>query len=241
MQAPLCVVAFVSVAFALKLPPMENAGWKAKLRRVDFLGALVLILAIFTLLLGLDRGSNVAWTTPTAIAPLCISFPLFATFVLVEQKYAHEPFAPRRIFYERGLLACYLCNFFSLGGWLSALFYLPLYFQAVTGFSATQAGIMLLPTIIAGVTGSLLGGFVMKRTGRYYWATVVALTILPIGMMVIVLFTGLLAHNVYATSIGMFMGGLGNGISITTCLVGLIANAAPADQAIATACSYLFR
>lgn len=37
------------------------------------------------------------------------------------------------------------------------------------------------------------------------------------------------------------MGGLGNGIGVTTSLIALISNAAPADQAIATACSYLFR
>ena len=35
--------------------------------------------------------------------------------------------------------------------------------------------------------------------------------------------------------------GLANGAGITTSLIALISNAAPADQAIATACSYLFR
>ena len=33
----------------------------------------------------------------------------------------------------------------------------------------------------------------------------------------------------------------GNGIGVTTTLISLIANAAPKDQAVATACSYLFR
>ena len=33
----------------------------------------------------------------------------------------------------------------------------------------------------------------------------------------------------------------GNGIGVTTTLISLIANAAPRDQAVATACSYLFR
>ncbi len=37
------------------------------------------------------------------------------------------------------------------------------------------------------------------------------------------------------------MGGFGNGIGVTTSLIGLIANASPQDQAVATACSYLFR
>lgn len=125
----MCALAFVSVALALKLPKRESSGWKAKLRRVDFMGAFALICAVFTLLLGLDRGSNVSWSATITIVSLCASFPLFITFVIVEQKFATEPFAPGRIIFERTLFASYLCNFFSFGGWLSALFYIPLFFQ----------------------------------------------------------------------------------------------------------------
>lgn len=128
-QAPMCGLAFLSVALVLKLPKVESSGWKAKLRRVDFLGAFVLVCAVFTLLLGLDRGSNVSWSATITIVSLCVSIPLFVTFVIVEQKFAAEPFAPGRIIFERSLFASYFCNFFSFAGWLSALFYLPLFFQ----------------------------------------------------------------------------------------------------------------
>ena len=165
-QFPLCVIAFLSVAFALKLPKVESSHWKEKLRRVDFPGAFVLVCAVFALLLGLERGSNVSWSALITVIPLCISFPLFGLFMLVEQKYAAEPFAPGRIMFERSLFACYLCNFFSFGGWMGAIFFIPLFFQAVDGFSATQAGVRLLPGILAGVSGSLLGGIIMQKTGK---------------------------------------------------------------------------
>jgi len=118
------------VSIVLKLPKTEDVDWKTKLRRVDFLGAIVLVCAVFTLLLGLDRGSNVSWRAPITIASLCLAFPLFILFVLVELKVAAEPFAPARIVFERSLFACYLCNFFSFAGWLSVFFYVPLFFQA---------------------------------------------------------------------------------------------------------------
>lgn len=165
-QFPLCVLAFISVFFALHLPKMESSHWKTKLARIDFPGAFVLVSAVFTLILGLDRGSNVSWSSPISFVPLFISVPLFVLFFLVEQKYAAEPFAPGRIIFERGLFACYLCNFFSFGGWLAAIFYIPLFFQSVDDLSAAQAGIRLLPGICAGVSGSLFGGLVMQRTGR---------------------------------------------------------------------------
>ena len=120
-QAPMCALAILSCAFALKLPQKEVLDWKSKVRRVDFLGAFLLILAVFALLLGFDRGSNDRWSSPFAIAPLCVFVPLSALFVLREFKYAEEPFAPKRIVFERSLIGCYLCNFFSFAGWFAVL------------------------------------------------------------------------------------------------------------------------
>lgn len=193
------------------------------------------------MLLGFDRGSNVSWSATATVVSLCLSAPLFVLFVFVEFRIAAEPFAPKRIIFERSLIACYLCNFFSFGAWLAALFYLPLYFQAVDGLSATQAGVRLLPGIVAGVSGSLFGGLLMQRTGKYYWLTVCAYSTLTLGLIPILLCTGLVTNNTYGISVGLVMCGFSNGIGVTTSLIGLIANAATEDQAVATACSYLFR
>lgn len=240
-QAPMCALAFVSVTFVLHLPKRESLGWRKELRRVDFLGAFVLVSAVFTLLLGLDRGSNVSWSIPVTIASLSISFPLFVVFGLVEQRFAAEPFAPGRIIWDRSLVACYFCNFFSFASYLSVLFYLPLFFQAVDGYTATQASVRILPAIVAGVSGSLFGGLLMQKTGRYYWLTVVAYTMLFVGILIVMLCCDLLVNNTYGIAVGLVISGFGNGIGVTSSLIGLISNAAQADQAVATACSYLFR
>ncbi|KAL8626303.1 hypothetical protein Q9189_008004 [Teloschistes chrysophthalmus] len=186
---------------------------------------------------------------------------LFLLFILIELRIAAESFAPGRIVFEKNLVACYLCNFFSFGGWLALLFYLPLFFQAcgkqtlrdamysekeyqlttLDDLTAAQAGIRLLPGVVAGVSGSLFGGLVMKRTGKYYWLTLGAFTFLALGMLPIVLCSGLATNNTYGISVGLVVGGFSNGVGVTTSLISLIANAAQEDQAIATACSYLFR
>ena len=234
-------MAFLTVVFVLKLPKIPISDWKTKLRRVDFLGAFVLIGAVFTLLLGLDRGSNLAWRAPVSIASLCASLVLFIIFLIVEQRVAAEPFAPGRIIFGKTLIACYICNFSSFAGLLAIMFYLPLYFQAVDGFTATQAGVRLLPAILAGVFGSLSGGVVMQRTGKYYWLTVITYTSLTLAVIPILLFTGLVANSTLGILIGLAVAGFSNGVGVTTTLISLIANVPPKDQAIATACSYLFR
>ncbi|EME48445.1 hypothetical protein DOTSEDRAFT_67478 [Dothistroma septosporum NZE10] len=241
VQVPLCVIAFIAVSFALHLPQREQADWRKSLRRIDFPGAIVLLSAVSTFCLALDRGSNISWTVPEAYIPLAISIPLFIIFVLVEMKVAVEPFAPGHIIFNRTMIASYLCNFFSMAGWLSAIFYIPLYFQVVDHTSGTGAGLRLIPAVLLGVTGSLHAGFYMRRTGHYYWLTIISYIGLLMGTLLIFLTSGLLVNSTIAIILGMCIAGFGNGNGITTTLIGIIANASHEDQAVATACSYLFR
>ena len=267
-QAPLVALAIVSVVMALQLPQQEEkTDWRRKLRRVDFLGAGVLVAAVFGLLVGLDRGSNASWSAPLTIGCLVVGIVLFGVFMVVETKVASEPFAPGRLVFERSLFACYMCNFFSFAGWLSVIFYVPLFYQAVDGTSASEAGVRLLPGIVAGVIGSLFAGAVMQRSGRYYWLTVVAYTSLTLGVIPIILWTGLLSSDTLGIGVGLAIGGFGNGIGVTSSLIALrgspsfslpsklilnpllltrqisiiVSATTYADQAVATACSYLFR
>jgi hypothetical protein len=258
-QAPICVVAFTAVSIMLKLPSNEDSHWKDKLRRIDFPGAIILVGAVLGFLLGLDRGSNVSWTIPVTIISLSVSAVLFVLFVVVEVFYAAEPFAPGHIIFDRTFFASYSCNFFSFGGWLAALFYIPLYFQAVDGVSATVSGLRLLPSILAGVSGSLFAGFAMKWTGRYFWLTVVGYSLLTLGVTMIFLFSGGYVESLIPMIVGMVISGFGNGIGVTTTLICLskltgtfantrvvltsfaVSNSTPEDQAVVTACSYLFR
>jgi MFS family permease len=242
VQAPMCLVAFIAVWFVLNLPKRENqAHWKKNLRRIDFLGAIVLIAAVLALLLALDRGSNVSWKAPITLVSLGLSVPLFIAFIFVEMKVAAEPFAPGHIIFNRAIIAAYLCNFFAMAGWLAAVFYIPLYWQVAKHITATGAGVRMIPSVLLGVSGSLFAGFYMKITGKFYWLTIISYTGLTIGMIVIFLCSGVVVSSTVGMILGMCMNGFGNGNGITTTLIGIIANASHEDQAIATACSYLFR
>ncbi|KAL9620207.1 MAG: hypothetical protein Q9160_005216 [Pyrenula sp. 1 TL-2023] len=240
-QVPLCLIAFVVVLLYLNLPRKDSSDWRTNLKRIDFLGAFFLVLAVFSLLLGLDRGSNEAWSLPISYGPLIGSIVLSAIFVLVETRYAAEPFAPGHIIFNRSLFASYACNFFSFAAAMSALYYLPLFFQAVNGSNATGAGLRLLPATFSGVCGSLFGGWYMKKTGRYYWITAIFYWGMAFGLFLVILFTGVVTVSYPGLIVAMICTFFSNGVGVTTTLIALLRNAAPEDQAIATACSYLFR
>lgn len=235
------IIASLMVYFVLDLPRTDQSHWLEKLKKVDFLGAFSLVLAVFTLVFSFDRGSNVAWSDTITIIVCSISIPLFGLFILIEMKVATHPFAPGHIILNRALIASYLCNFFNTAGNMAFIFFIPLYLQAVHGVSATGAGLRYIPIMVCSVTGSLASGFIMQKTEKYYWLTITSLIMSVFGSIGIFLCSGLIASSSLGVLIGLSLVGSGGGSTITTTLISVIANADPADQAIATACTYLFR
>lgn len=166
LQVPITVLAIISVSLALKLPSRDDSHWLDKLKRVDFSGALALVLCITSLLVGLDHGGNVSWTDRIATISLTSFALLFVIFVVIEFRLASEPFAPKRIVANTALPASYLCNFFCVASSMALIFHVAMYVQAVEHKSAAQAGMALIPGIVGGVAGSLIGGLIMQHTGR---------------------------------------------------------------------------
>ncbi|EHK24629.1 uncharacterized protein TRIVIDRAFT_61412 [Trichoderma virens Gv29-8] len=239
IQAPLCLVAWVSVYFILDLEPPSKDHWVAKVRQIDFLGAFTLVLAVVSLLTGLDSGPNLGWSHRVTIISLSLTPILFSLFLFVEMKIAKHPFAPGHIILSPDLLPCYIVNMFGMAGEMGVMFFVPLYFQAVEGLSATASGSLLVPATIAGVMASLAGGWVIKRTGKFYWPTVISYGILFFSMVPLIV--SVWFRSLVGSNTAFVLSAIGNGGGITTILIALLANAATEDTAVAIACSYLFR
>ena len=107
--------------------------------------------------------------------------------------------------------------------------------------SASQAGLRLIPAIVVSVIGSFSGGLVMQRTGRYYWLTVLAYTVLATAMLAIMLFSGVAVKSTHGIFASLVFVGLAYGATLTTNMTALIASASREDQATAIACGYLSR
>ncbi|KAF5383061.1 hypothetical protein D9615_004820 [Tricholomella constricta] len=241
IQVPIAIFAFIAVTLSLHLPKLDNSDFYAKLRRIDFAGSIALILTIFALLFGLDRGGNVSWSDTLTLLALGASLVSFLLFGIIEMRLASEPFAPKRIIFNQSLIAAYFVNFFGVAAAMSMIFHISLYLQAVQGKTASAAGLWLVLGVAGGLMGSLGGGLTIQATGKFYLITVVSYGAQFLGAGVVNLATGVLVHSVTLLGAGLFVASVGNGSGITTSLIALIANAGQADQAIATAVSYLFR
>jgi hypothetical protein len=210
----------MAVHFVLHLPRTDHSHWREKLAKVDFSGAFTLVSAVFCLLLGLDNGSNVGWRELRTIVPLAVSPLLFGLFLLIEVNLATHPFAPGHIIFQRSLFASFMTNFFGVAGQMPTVFFLPLLYQAAEGLSTVQSGMLLIPGSIAGVSASLGGGYIIRRTGRFYWITVASYGLLLLSTIPMILFSGVVVLSTAGTVTAWVLISLGAGSGTLTSPVG---------------------
>ena len=234
---PFTAVSGAMVFFFVDIPVKhsEKSAWK----RIDFWGALTLILTLCLLLLGLNSGGNtVPWNHPLVYVTLPLSFISFLVFICIENSHASEPIIPVKLCVSRTVLAACLTNWFITMAFYAILFYGPIYFQ-VQGLSTTAAGARLVPQSVGGAAGSIGVGFVMRWTGRYYYLNMAIMLLFAAANAIISAYQ--LDTPLWVTVVSFFMEGVGYTGMLTVTLLALISAVEHQHQAVITSASYAFR
>ncbi|KAL8847983.1 MAG: hypothetical protein Q9221_006945 [Calogaya cf. arnoldii] len=237
IQVPLTVVSGILIFFTVYIPvkPSDQSAWK----RIDYLGAFTLISTLVLLLLGINSGGNIVpWTSPLVLVSLPLSAVSLLVFIVVEANYTSEPVIPVRLLLDRTVLSACLTNWFTSMCQFSILFYGPIYFQ-VKGSSTTAAGARLIPTSVGVGLGSVASGLIMRKTGRYYYLSIITQVIFLISLAMYASFQ--LNTPSWQPFIAFFLSGIGYSGMLTITLLALIAAVSHANQAVITSASYAFR
>jgi EmrB/QacA subfamily drug resistance transporter len=217
------------VVMATQLPNTGNTRG-VRVRDLDYLGILVFSAAAIMLLLGLTNkgltdasGQLYAWSAPNVLFYLVGAALLTFGFLLAEH-FAKEPIIPLDQFRNRSYTTINMAIFLVAFGFFCAVIFLPRYFQAVQGLSATASGYRTWPLMLGLILSSTLSGIVVSRTGKYKLMLIGAMTVLTLGMF---LMTQLHVGTGYWTlSLWMAIAGLGVGPSFSVTTVAL-QNAVP--------------
>ncbi|TKW59592.1 Vacuolar membrane amino acid uptake transporter fnx2 [Colletotrichum tanaceti] len=147
-------------------PPGE--GKASPLAKVDFLGAALLALFLLAFLLPIELGgTKVPWTHPLIFVLFGAAVILGGLFGAVEEWWAEEPIFPLELLKHRDIVLTYVITGAQVAAQLGLLFSVPLYFQVTQRVSNTIAGLHLFPAVAGNAIGGVLGGYLIKRTGRY--------------------------------------------------------------------------
>lgn len=161
INLPVGIVALVVTSAVLNLP------FARRNHRIDYLGAGLLVGAVTSfLLVTVWGGSEFAWSSATIILLTLGGLVLLGAFLFQERR-AAEPILPLNLF--RNSVFAVASAISALVGltMFSAMIFLPLYFQIVTGASATRSGLLMLPLMAGLMTTSIGSGRVISHTGKY--------------------------------------------------------------------------
>jgi hypothetical protein len=124
-------------------------------------------------------------------------------------------------------------------GMFGGLAALPLYLQIVKGATPTEAGLMLLPLTVGIMSGSIISGQAISRTGRYKVFPVVGAFLLVGGMLA---FSRIDADTaLWQTMIVMVPFGLGLGFNMQPLVLAIQNTVPPRDIGVATSSATFFR
>ena len=164
LPAILVVVALAGAIFGMKESPVRKPG------RIDILGALILGVALVAILLPIDQGQTWGWGNWKTIWLLILGGVALIAFVLVELR-VKEPLVDIRLLRHRGVWSAHLVALTFGFAMFGVFIIIPTLLQLPTaigfgfGKTVTQAGLYLLPTVLAMVVFGPFAGFLVRKVG----------------------------------------------------------------------------
>jgi len=205
INLPVGVLALVVTSAVLNLP------FRRVQRRIDWLGAGLIVAAVTSILLvTVWGGDQYAWGSPQVLGLTAAGLVLLTLFVLQERR-AEEPILPPHLFRNGIFRVSMLLMFLVAIGLFGALVYLPVFLQLATGASATNSGLLLLPMMAGLLVTSITSGQLITRTGRYKWSPLVGTLIMTVGLFLLSrmdMHTTRLTSELFMLVLGFGLGGL---------------------------------
>lgn len=233
INVPIGVVALVVTSTVLRLP------FARREHRIDYPGAVLLVAGVSALLLALVWGGNEhPWGSGTIVGLLAASAALLVAFVVWEQRTA-EPILPMRLFRGGTFSVGVLLSFILGCAMFGAIVFLPLFLQVVTGASATNSGLLLLPLMAGLMLTSVGSGRIIARTGRYRTWPIAGMLVGAAGMALLSTMDDSVSR--LSSSAYMVVLGLGMGMVMQVLVLAVQNGAEPADMGVVTSAVNFFR
>ncbi len=147
----------------------------------DWLGAIVVALAVGGLSFGAIYGQQREWRDPLAFVALAIGAAATIAFPLLMARSPH-PLVPLQLFRSRNFTVTNLSTFVIYGALYVTFYYLPLFTQGTLGYTASAVGLATIPgTLLLVLFSSRFGSL----AGRYgpRWFMAVGPAIMALGVL----------------------------------------------------------
>ena len=235
LNLPICGVSLALIVPFLNLKYQRKGTIMDRVKRIDWIGSALLILSVTAILLALAwGGTKHAWSSWNTIVPLVLGFLGLLAFFLVQYSgYVDEPTMPPKLFSNRTSIAIFTMAFFHGLLLLYVTYYLPVYFQAVTGSTPTRSGVQIFPIACTIAPAAAVVGILITVMGTYRIFHFLGWAFMAAGC-------GSLSVLNADSNTGAWVGfqvlfGLGNGMVFNSMIPPLLASLPSSEVATATA------
>lgn len=128
------------------LKPSE--GNAAYFKQFDFIGFLIFTIFISTLLVALQKGQEKGWTSNYIMRLLVISYFSFFSFIITES-IVKKPIMDLTIFRNYNFTMSNIMGLTRSVALVGSVYLMSMFFQDIMSYSATTAGMMVIPQAIA--------------------------------------------------------------------------------------------
>lgn len=170
INLPLCAVSLILLVLFLRVSHPRSAGtiWQ-QLRRVDYIGNVILTATVVSVLLALSwAGVDYPWSSWRVLVPLVLGLAgLFLFYAHQRSRFCPEPSIPTKLFSSPTAVCALWIAFIQsvLLYWVG--YFLPIYFQALRSSTATESGLFVLPITAAIAPLGIITGVLIASTGKY--------------------------------------------------------------------------
>jgi EmrB/QacA subfamily drug resistance transporter len=234
INLPLGLIAFFISSHSLKKLPRHDRP-----HRLDLLGALLLVAATVSLMLALNWGGlKYSWFSLPILGLIAGSLVLWGMFA-IRMRLAPEPLIPPGVLLNPVVRMGVLAACFGMGTYIGLTIYLPVYFEAVRGLSASMSGLALIPLMAGTVCGATLSGRTMAKVKHYKRLPIAGLFVAMVATGVLAAFARNLPIAVVEIVLAVISIGLGTLLPVAT--VAIQNAVAPHELGTATGAANFFR
>lgn len=233
VNVPIGIFALFVVAKVLNLNHVKQD------HRIDWQGALALMVGLVPLLLIAEQGRTWGWGSLGALTCYALGVIGIVSFIRFEHRAGDEALLPLRLFKIPTFSIASILGFIVGMAMFGAMMTLPLYLQIVKGSTPTESGLQLLPMVLGMMFASILSGQLTSKFGKYKIFPIIGTALLATGMF-------LMSTIEYDTSYWQFAAfvaliGLGLGLNMQTLTLAVQNAAKRRDIGVATSSATFFR
>src|SRR4051812_9981456 len=234
VNVPLGVLAFVVVMRVLHLPHTRRE------HRIDWPGALALITCLVPLLIVAEQGRLWGWDSAKALVCYAIGAIGLILFILAERAYKDDALLPLRMFNNRTFSVSSIASIVLGAGMFGGILLLPQYLQVVHGSSPTEAGLQMIPLVLGIMSGSVIAGQTVARTGKYKIFPLVGVVFIVTALVALSFIVGG-DTSVWTLVPFMVLLGLGLGFNFQPVILAVQNAVSPREIGVATSSVTFFR